>query len=85
MSLATHPDIQTRLRSELLAVPTDTPTMGELDSLVYLDAVVRESLRYHSVVEGIFRVASQEDVIPLGKPFMGRDGKMREVLQCVSR
>lgn len=85
MSLATDPSIQSRLRSELLAVPTDMPTMGELDSLVYLDAIVRESLRYHSVVEGIVKVATQDDVIPLEKPFMGIDGKMREVLQYVSR
>jgi cytochrome P450 len=79
-SLATHPEIQDRLRSELLAVSTDSPTMGELDGLPYLDAVVRESLRYHSVVDGSIRVATKDDIIPLEKPFVGKDGKTRDVL-----
>jgi len=79
-SLATHPAIQDRLRSELLAVPTDSPSMSELDSLPYLDAVIRESLRYHSVVDGSIRVATKDDIIPLEKPFVGKDGKTRDVL-----
>ncbi|KIM23164.1 hypothetical protein M408DRAFT_265479 [Serendipita vermifera MAFF 305830] len=80
-SLATHPDVQRRLRSELLLVPTDTPTMGELDSLVYLDAVVRESLRHHSVVDGTIKVATTDDVVPLEKPFVGTDGKTRNAIK----
>jgi cytochrome P450 len=54
--------------------------MGELDSLPYLDAVVREALRYHAVVDGSIRVATKDDLIPLEKPFLGKDGKMRDVL-----
>lgn len=80
-SLGAHQDIQRRLRAELLLVPTDTPTMGELDSLVYLDAFVRESLRYHSVVPGVMRTAVKDDIIPLEKPFVGTDGKLRDVLK----
>lgn len=80
-SLAVHPDVQRRLRSELLTVPTDSPTMGELDSLVYLDAVLRESLRYHSVVDGSIKVAIKNDVVPLEKPFVGTDGKIRNFIE----
>lgn len=44
-SLSRSPDVQKKLRSEILAVHTDTPSLDELSSLTYLDYVVKEALR----------------------------------------
>ncbi|KZV75630.1 cytochrome P450 [Peniophora sp. CONT] len=63
-----------KLRDELLAVPTGSPTEAELDHLPYLDAVVRETLRLHSPVYGSEREAAQDDVVPLKTPYTGTDG-----------
>lgn len=65
----------------MLAVPTDRPTMEELNALPYLDAVVRETLRKNSVVESTVRCAAADTVIPLGKPFVGRDGILRNEIR----
>ncbi|PVG01578.1 cytochrome P450 [Serendipita vermifera] len=81
ISLACNPAVQDKLRAELLEVPTDHPTMEQLNALSYLDMVVRESLRYHSVVTGTVRVASQEDVIPFEKPFEDKNGNLRSELR----
>lgn len=48
--LATNPEVQTRLRNELLAVDNDNPSMDELNALPYLDCFVRETLRAHAPV-----------------------------------
>ncbi len=73
--------MQTRLREELETIPTDEPTMDELNSLKYLDAVVRESLRYHSIVGNTVRVATVDDFIPLDEPFVDKYGKSHSEIQ----
>lgn len=78
LSLSRHPDIQRKLRAELLKVPTDNPSMDELNALPYLDAVVRETLRHHSPVPMTSRVAVQDDVIPVAAPFTDRYGRTRD-------
>ena len=35
-------EIQTKLRVEVLSIPTDNPTMDELNALPYLDQLFRE-------------------------------------------
>ncbi|KAF7356483.1 hypothetical protein MVEN_00981400 [Mycena venus] len=72
---------QTRLREELLTVSTDQPTLDELDNLPYMDCVVRETLRMHSPVTDINRIALQDDVVPLETPFIDRNGVVRQTLQ----
>ena len=74
-ALAQHPKIQDRLRDELLGVPTDTPTMDELQALPYLDAVLREVLRLHPAVPLTSRRAAKDDVIPLAVPIIDRHGQ----------
>jgi len=74
-SLAQHPEIQSRLREELLSVPTDEPSMDELQALPYLDAVLRESLRLHAAVPATSRTASKDDIIPLGEPIVDKHGR----------
>ena len=67
-----------------MEVSTDSPTMDELNELPYLDAVVRETLRVHAPVPGIMRVAMEDDVLPLSKPYTDKYGKVHDTLQYVS-
>jgi len=66
--------VQNKLREELLSVPTENPTAEDLNSLPYLDAVVRETLRVHSPAPETARVAVKDDVLPLNIPFTDRSG-----------
>ncbi|KAF5386546.1 hypothetical protein D9757_005880 [Collybiopsis confluens] len=77
-ALAENADLQRKLRDELLALPTENPSMDELNSLSYLDKVVRETLRVHCPVPGTIRVATKDDIIPLGKPFVDAKGIERD-------
>lgn len=74
-SLTQHPECQTRLREEVLAVPDDRPSLETLNNLPYMDAVIREALRLHAPAPGTMREAKEDTVIPLSMPVIGRDGK----------
>ncbi|EKM59786.1 uncharacterized protein PHACADRAFT_115009 [Phanerochaete carnosa HHB-10118-sp] len=80
-SLSQRPDVQSKLREELLDVSTDSPSMDELNALPYLDAVVRETLRHHSPVPDVMRQAVQDDVIPVGTPYTDKHGRVREHIE----
>jgi len=54
-ALACHPEIQTKLREELRAFPHDSPSMDDLNSFQYLDAVVREGLRLYPTLDTTLR------------------------------
>lgn len=43
-----------------------------------MDAVVRETLRYNSVISSAPRLATQDDIIPLEQPYIDRYGTKRE-------
>ncbi|KAI0673974.1 cytochrome P450 [Trametes maxima] len=73
-ALSQKPDIQQKLRDELLAVSVDTPTMDELMELPYLDNVVRETLRLHCPIIMLVREAQHDDVLPVSEPFTDRLG-----------
>ncbi|KAJ7914920.1 cytochrome P450 [Mycena leptocephala] len=60
-------EAQTRLREELLTVSSGSPTMDELNNLVYLEWVVRETMRVHSPVVFTTRMAMQDDTLPFAK------------------
>lgn len=77
-ALSKDPEIQKKLREELLAVQNDNPSMDELNSLPYLDAVVRETLRVHSPVPNSSRIAVKDDILPLSKPVVDRYGKTHD-------
>jgi cytochrome P450 len=65
---------QARVRDELLALgpsPTAEQLLG--GAAPFLDAVLRESLRYSEPTQ-LERVAATDDVIPLSKPLRLRDG-----------
>ncbi|KAF9234849.1 cytochrome P450 [Melanogaster broomeanus] len=65
MLVTVAPEVRTKLREELLSVDTETPSMDDLMALLYLDAVVR----------GTLRVVVKDDVLPLEKPFTDRISK----------
>ena len=83
-ALTQAPEIQRKLREELLAVNTDTPSMDELDALPYLDMVTKESLRFHSPVTMTHREAQKDDFIPLDKPYTDRRGRAHDSIQYVA-
>ncbi|KIN96258.1 hypothetical protein M404DRAFT_1006875 [Pisolithus tinctorius Marx 270] len=77
VELARNPDIQGKLRDELLAFGSE-PTYDQLQSsltLPYLDAVVHESLRIHPPLTDFVRVATEDDVIPLSAPVITKSGQ----------
>ncbi|KAJ7630451.1 cytochrome P450 [Roridomyces roridus] len=94
--LSLHPDIQNRLRAEIISGPPTSPRSSKrdslssvsstssttsqvqvdtIDSLPYLDAVVRETLRVMPPVHGTVRVATADDLIPISHPVVLRSGK----------
>lgn len=77
-SLTQYPNVQHKLREELLTVTTENPTMEELQALPYLDMVVKESLRHHSPVPMTIRQAVTDDIIPCSTPYTDRHGVQRD-------
>jgi|SRR5882762_1381779 len=73
-SLSQNPDAQHKLREELLRISTDSTTMEGLVGLPYLDAVVHETLRLHSPIAIIIKVAMKDDVVPLDIPYNDKKG-----------
>ena len=82
-ALSQHKDVQQKLREELRNVPTDTPTMDELSALPYLDAVVRETMRVHAAVPSTIRIAMQDEVIPLSRPYTDIHGITHDSVRFV--
>ncbi|KAH7907839.1 cytochrome P450 [Hygrophoropsis aurantiaca] len=76
-ALTQHPEVQAKLREELLSLESDTPSMDELSALPYLDGVVRETLRVHSPVPSTIRVAMKDDILPLDTPFTDKNGQVQ--------
>ena len=65
--LSTHPEVQIKLRQELLTLPTndgDMPyTYEAINKLPFLDAVVSESMRVFPPVPAVARVVAEDDVL----------------------
>ncbi|KAG8878195.1 hypothetical protein FRB98_006327 [Tulasnella sp. 332] len=75
LALARAPAVQSRLRDELLAFPSDSPTMDELNAMPYLDNVVKEILRLTPPIPTTKRIIKTDAIIPLAFPVVGKDGK----------
>ncbi|KAI6154233.1 cytochrome P450 [Pisolithus tinctorius] len=76
LDLAGNPDIQNKLRQELVMFGEE-PTYDQLQSsLPYLDAVIHETLRVHPALIDIVRVAMEDDVIPLSEPLATESGEV---------
>ncbi|EPQ55433.1 cytochrome P450 [Gloeophyllum trabeum ATCC 11539] len=81
--LAKNPKIQTRLRDEIRATEAAIRARGatefslaDIESMHYLQAFLKEGLRFHPAANNMFRVAIQDDVVPLSKPLHLKSGKV---------
>ncbi|TFY76368.1 hypothetical protein EWM64_g7641 [Hericium alpestre] len=75
--IAEHPDMQTRLREEIITAKADADgdlSYEKLLALPLLDAVYRETLRLYPPASYIDRVAHEDVVLPLAFPITGVDG-----------
>ncbi|KAF7972061.1 hypothetical protein HWV62_19211 [Athelia sp. TMB] len=73
-ALAKLTSAQSRLREECLSLATDAPSLDELNSLAYLDCVVKETMRVHAPVPSTNRIAVQDDEIPVDEPWVDEKG-----------
>ncbi|CAE6512630.1 unnamed protein product [Rhizoctonia solani] len=82
--LAEHPDIQSKLRNEIREAHEaygEELSYDQLNSLTYLDAVCRESLRLYAPAPFLIRVAQEDWTIPLLYP--GKSGRGEEAITQV--
>ncbi|KAF9448806.1 cytochrome P450 [Macrolepiota fuliginosa MF-IS2] len=75
--LATHQDVQQRLREEIRGAQEDGQlSYDQLVSLPYLDAVCRETLRVYPPINlAPMRMARQDMILPFSKPIFDSTGK----------
>ena len=58
--------------------------MDELNALPYFDCFMRETMRLYPAFPSAMRVATQDDIMPLGKPVQDEDGNTHEYIKSVS-
>ncbi|TFK91896.1 cytochrome P450 [Polyporus arcularius HHB13444] len=76
--LAQYPDIQTKLREEIVAAHREKGSRlmyDDLFDLPYLEAVCRESLRLYPPASLVSKSPRQDTVLPLCNPIRGADGQ----------
>ncbi|KZT27170.1 cytochrome P450 [Neolentinus lepideus HHB14362 ss-1] len=81
--LAKHPDFQTQLRNEIRATEAKTEselTLADMERMPYLQAVLKEGLRFHPAISRLMRLVKDDEVIPLSKPFTTISGAVRSEL-----
>ena len=83
-ALSLNPAVQAMLRAELRTCPTDMPTTDQLNALPYLEGVVREVLRLYAPVSSTHRIAMEDAVIPLQKPFKDSRGIIQSSIRYVT-
>ncbi|KAJ7275784.1 cytochrome P450 [Mycena rebaudengoi] len=81
--LTQHPDVQEKLRTEILVTEQEIRAHGEteftaayFDKMSYTIAVMKETLRYHPVAFQSIREAARDEVLPLSKPIVTKSGKI---------
>jgi len=76
---AKHPETQERIREEIAAVRARSTeaeySAADLDSMVYTQAALKESMRLHPIFWLLARVATMDDVIPLAFPITTKSGE----------
>ena len=66
-----------------MIISTDNPTMDELNSLPYLDNVVREALRLYAPVPATMRAVAKDDIVPLSEPYTDKEGNKHDSIMYV--
>ncbi|TFK52303.1 cytochrome P450 [Heliocybe sulcata] len=81
--LAGHSDVQTRLRNEIREAKATAHANGkagltadDMENMVYLQAVLKETLRLHPAVFQVPRMASRDAVLPLSQPIKTLSGEI---------
>ncbi|KAI0696775.1 cytochrome P450 [Cerioporus squamosus] len=75
--LAKHPDVQEKLREEVIAAAETESTDGaKLMDMPYMDAVCRETLRVSPGFTAVFRILMQDVIMPVMEPIRMRDGTL---------
>ncbi|KAK0486628.1 cytochrome P450 [Armillaria luteobubalina] len=77
--LSRHPEVQIKVREEIAIAKSKAPgalTWDDYDAMAWLNAVIKEGLRYHPFPYGILREASQDDMLPLAEPIITSDGQL---------
>ncbi|SJL05138.1 uncharacterized protein ARMOST_08511 [Armillaria ostoyae] len=77
--LSLHPEDQVKIREEIARTKADAAgalTSNDYDSMVWLNACIKEVLRLHPLVYGLFREPAQDDILPLAEPITTSDGKL---------
>jgi len=80
--LAQFPKVQDRLREEIMTKLAEigdedaTFTQDDYDSMPYLNAVIKESMRFNPVLGQTSRVNRADDILPLTDPILGTNGRM---------
>ncbi|KAF9269922.1 cytochrome P450 [Marasmius fiardii PR-910] len=70
--LAIHPDVQTRLRQDILTSGSSEMSMDDLNTkLPFLDAVIKETLRLHPPINENHHQAAVTVSVPLSSPLPG--------------
>jgi cytochrome P450 len=75
-ALAKHPEVQAKLREELLSIMNERPSLDELNTLTYLDYFVKETMRVYLPVKSMGREAIEDEVIPLSEPVVDASGNL---------
>ncbi|KAH9485227.1 Cytochrome P450 monooxygenase 169 [Psilocybe cubensis] len=75
LELARHPDVQQRLRNEIRETEIAIHARGDadftaadLENMVFLGAVIKESMRFHPALYQNYRQAAEDNILPLSKP-----------------
>ncbi|KAG6816759.1 hypothetical protein H0H87_003154 [Tephrocybe sp. NHM501043] len=83
LELSRRPEMQAKLRDEIRSVQQAVHvrgdshyTVADLDSMPYLNAVLKETLRFHPVIISLMREAARDDVIPLSKSVTTTSGEI---------
>ncbi|KZV71952.1 cytochrome P450 [Peniophora sp. CONT] len=82
LELARNPDWQVQVREEVRAARrklteagVDDFSLSDLEGMTVMQATLKESMRLHPIVSTLFRVAGQDEVLPLQHPVVGNDGQ----------
>jgi hypothetical protein len=83
-ALSINPIVQDKLRAELVSCGLgDRPDMEALNGLVYLEFVIRETLRVYPPAVAVLRVADKDEVIPTECTWEDKHGVRRTGIPSV--